>query len=109
LIVTASTQGAAVVLDVAGDVDIVTAPQVQAAVEHALAGRPPVLVLDLTGVTFLSSAGLSVLVAARSTAGADTRVRVVAASGVVRRPLELTGLDVVFALYGSRADALADG
>ena len=51
-----------VVFTVAGTVDWATAAQLADAVFTAVSAEPAVLVVDLTGVTFLSSAGLAVLV-----------------------------------------------
>jgi ABC-type transporter Mla MlaB component len=51
-----------VVFAVAGTVDWATAAQLADAVFTAVSAAPAVLVVDLTGVTFLSSAGLAVLV-----------------------------------------------
>ena len=49
--------------------------------------------VDLTGVTFLDSAGLCVLAAAhRRAARGDVRLRVVATSRAVIRPMQITGL-----------------
>jgi anti-sigma B factor antagonist len=60
------------VLTVSGEVDIDSGPRLQAALDEIIdvpAGRAPSgLVLDLTGVTFLGSAGLAVLVDAHERA-----------------------------------------
>jgi anti-sigma B factor antagonist len=96
-----------VVLAVAGELDMLTAAQVEAAVVDALVDPPRVLIVDLTGVTFLASAGLTVLVEASRHASERTRFGVVAADRITRRPLEITGLYEAFAVYASRADALA--
>lgn len=45
------------VLAVEGELDLLTAPVLTDAVHKALAERPPVLVIDLTGTTFLDSTG----------------------------------------------------
>jgi anti-sigma B factor antagonist len=71
-----------------------------------LAERPRVLVFDLTGVTFISSAGLGVLVRAHQAAAPDTRVRVVAAERRTLGVLRMTGLDDLLDVYDSRAHAL---
>src|ERR1700761_2323013 len=103
--VTGFRSGDVEVVAFAGEIDMTTGPQVQAAIERALAGRPAVLVLDLTEVTFLSSTGLTALVLARQDAGERTNLRVVAAQRAVLHPIELTGLDTELALFPSLADA----
>jgi anti-anti-sigma factor len=66
------------VLAIDGELDLVTAPVLQQAVETALAGSPALLALDLTPTTFLDSSGVRQLArAARSAAHAGVPARVV--------------------------------
>jgi anti-sigma B factor antagonist len=98
--------GAAVVMGVSGEVDVVTAPHLQEAIALALANRPAVLIVDLTDVAFLASAGMAVLVSSGLQAGEHTRFRVVAAGPVTFRPMELIGVTREIALYPTLEDAL---
>ncbi|MGY1609714.1 MULTISPECIES: STAS domain-containing protein [unclassified Geodermatophilus] len=76
-----------------GEVDCSTAPELREAVDGALAGGPPVVTVDLEAVTFLDSAGLSVLAVAHRTADrAGTRLRVLVGTRAVARALQVTGL-----------------
>lgn len=96
-----------VVLSVDGEVDIVTAPHLGRAICEALERSATTLVIDLTGVTFLASVGMSVLVAAQEAADAmAVRFAVVADGVVTRRPIRLLGLDAVLALHPTRDDAV---
>ena len=62
-------------LQVRGDLDIVTAPELAAAVTAALATAPPALRIDLADTTFLDSSGARQLVlCAREAAGVGTAV-----------------------------------
>ncbi|MGY1841257.1 MULTISPECIES: STAS domain-containing protein [unclassified Modestobacter] len=84
---------------VSGEVDSTTAPGLRGALLEVLA-RPglDVVELDLSGVTFLDSAGLSVLATAHRTAlaaGRTLQMRCGTARAVVR-PLQITGLWDVF-------------
>lgn len=99
--------GQVVVLVVAGEVDLLTVPQFQEALTLALENRPETLVVDLSKVEFMGSAGLAALVGAYQSAGEHTRLRVVAASTAILRPLQLTGLDKEINVYPSREDAFA--
>lgn len=100
--------GEAVLLRVTGELDLATAPQLQRKVDSTLREDPPaVLVIDLSAVTFLASAGMAVLVAAHRGSGAGTRVRVVAASRVTLRPLQLTKLTTELAVFPTTEQALA--
>ncbi|MBE8519228.1 STAS domain-containing protein [Amycolatopsis sp. H6(2020)] len=100
----------AVVLEPAGDVDLLTTPLLADAVTAALASCPARLVIDLTGVRFLSSTGLSVLVQAdRAAAGTGTEVRIVVPEqGQLRRTFTATGLHELLSVFPSRTDALTD-
>lgn len=89
--------GGHAVVAVEGDLDLVTAPQLEAFVaERPLAGCV-VLELDLGGVPSTGSAGLSALLAVRRWClqrGIELRLRDVQPS--VWRVFEATGLDVAF-------------
>jgi anti-sigma B factor antagonist len=89
------------VLSVSGEVDMLTAPQLRADVlRHLDAGDT--LVLDLSGVSFLGSAGLAVLVQAlQQGKRRGTAFRVVAVERAVTRPLAATGLGDVFGVFES--------
>ncbi|WP_103337811.1 STAS domain-containing protein [Amycolatopsis sp. CA-126428] len=99
---------AALVLAVAGEVDLLTAAQLTDAVTAALARLPPVLVIDLAAVTFLDSSGLSVLAQAHADGGRDTIVRVVAVEeSMAHRAISLTGMHQLLPVFASTVDALA--
>lgn len=104
-------RGSAVVVTVSGDVDVLTAPRLRDALDRGLAeadGGP--LVLDLTGVEFLASRGLSTIVVAHREGGATTPLRVVVDHArPVIRPIQLSGLDAVLTLFESVEDALDGG
>jgi anti-sigma B factor antagonist len=104
--VVAERRGNAVVLRVTGALDLALAPKLRQLVDRAGRLGPEVLVLDLTDVDFLASAGMAVLVRTHRNAGA-TGVRVVASSRVTLRPLELTQLTSELDLYPTLTDALA--
>jgi anti-sigma B factor antagonist len=79
------------VLSVRGEIDAVTAPVLQ---EHVLKVATPGcrLVLDLTHVSFMSSAGLRVLlVLHRTIAGSSGRVVLVGLSDTLRETMAATG------------------
>jgi anti-sigma B factor antagonist len=81
-------------LTATGEIDSSSAPQFREALEGLL-DEPEVseIVVDLAGVTFLDSAGLCVLAAAhRKLKGRNVRLRVLATSRAVIRPLQITGL-----------------
>jgi anti-sigma B factor antagonist len=89
-----SSTDAVVRITAVGEVDSSSAPMLRTELETALdGGELRELVVDLDGVTFLDSAGLSVLAGAhRRAAGRGVRLRVLASGRAVIRPLEITGL-----------------
>ncbi|HKS50548.1 MAG TPA: anti-sigma factor antagonist [Pseudonocardiaceae bacterium] len=104
-----ATSPAAIVVCADGEVDVLTVGRLRAAVDEALreaAGRP--VVVDLTAVTFLGSHALAALVdAASQVARRSEPLRVVVdETRAVTRPLQITGLDEVLALYYSVEEAL---
>ena len=92
----------------AGDIDVATAgPLREELLALVEAEQPEHLVIDLRDVTFMDSAGLSVLIRVRKQQlqhGGD--VTVVNPSPRVDRILKITGLDVAFA-FGPASDAAA--
>jgi anti-anti-sigma factor len=89
-----SSDGDVVTVRVVGDVDLATAPELDAALAAAVASGEPCVHVDLGGVTFYGSEGVRSLVdllARASRAGRE--VAIVEASPVVRRVLEVVGLD----------------
>jgi anti-anti-sigma factor len=98
--------GDCTVLRVEGALDLALAPKLQQLVERAARMGPALIVIDLTGVTFLASAGMAVLVRAQRQKPEHTVLRVVAASRITLRPLEMTRLTDELAMFPTLADAL---
>lgn len=102
------------ILTVEGDVDGLTAPRLSSAIAAAfdvLRGRT--LVLDMTHVRFLGSIGLRTLRDSAREAvhhqGVQPLRIVVDSTRPVIRPIEITGLDQILALYHTVEDAIAAG
>jgi anti-sigma B factor antagonist len=96
----------AVVVRVAGEIDMLTAPALDDAVRRSLREQPAKLVIDLSAAQFFSSAGISVLVAAHRNSGDDVALRIVARDRVILRPLQLTGLADDLAIHPTLETAL---
>lgn len=87
------TEPAGTVLTVAGEVDLGTSPRLRHAITAALATDPKCLTLDLAGVTFCDSIGLSALIAGRKDADSrDVEYRVLNPRGMVASVLAVTGV-----------------
>jgi anti-sigma B factor antagonist len=86
--------GDKVVIAVSGEVDLLTAPQLE---ECLLGHADRNVTLDLAGVRFLDSCGLHALVVARNRLNErGYKLRTVNEQDHVRRVIELTGLDQFF-------------
>lgn len=105
LAVTLDWRGRAAVLAVAGEIDLVSAPEFGEVVDVVLAGGPEKLVVDLREVTFFCSAGLQVLAAAHRRL-AERALCVVSDSPVTSGPLRTTGLDTWIGVHSTVEEAL---
>ena len=96
-------------LSVRGEIDSLTTPRLESALNELLAEPADRYVLDLTEVSFLASSGLAVLIrTAQVTEERGLRLRLVLATRAVRRPLQITGSDQLFDLFddlGTATDA----
>ncbi len=80
------------VIRVVGEVDLATAELVRSVVVDAIKTDPARVVFDLSGVGFMDSSGISVLLEAIKLA---TSVQIRRPSEAVRRVIEVTGLTEV--------------
>ena len=87
-------------------VDLATAPVLEEAIDGLLATGPKALIVDLSGVTFLASVGLRLLVSTHDKVGESGQFAVVASGPITSRPIQLTKLDEVFAMYPTLDEAL---
>jgi anti-sigma B factor antagonist len=97
----------AVVISVRGDVDALTAPRLTEAILGALPEPPSAVIVDLSDVDFLASAGMTALITANERTAPGVRFLVVADGSGTSRPLKLMGLDRVLALYPSLDEAVS--
>jgi anti-sigma B factor antagonist len=107
--VDAFSLGPAAGLTAQGQVDLATAPELEEHLDVAIRESAGPFALDLSGVDFLDSSGLQILLRARGLLGREDRaLAVICPHGPVRRVFELSGLSTAFALYPSREAAAAD-
>jgi anti-sigma B factor antagonist len=96
-----------VVVSLAGELDLYNAHEVRDALLECCAESPDRLVVDLSGVKFIDSTALGVLIEAR-TKLANRRGFLLAAPGMeTKRALEISGLDRHFAVHDTLDSALA--
>jgi anti-sigma B factor antagonist len=96
------------VLSVTGEIHVSTAPRFSARLNDAIAAGHTQLVLDLAGVEFIDSTGLSVLLNALRRVTREGGAMVLAcANPTVLRLFEITRLDTTFDILPSREEAIA--
>jgi anti-sigma B factor antagonist len=95
------------VVSLAGELDLYNAHEVREALLECCSEGPQRLVVDLSGVKFIDSTALGVLIEAR-TRMENRRAFLLAAPGLeTRRALEISGLDRHFSVHDSLDAALA--
>ena len=105
-IVGIAERGRALVLSLAGELDLYTAPALREALQFTVGRSPERLVVDLAGVTFIDSTALGLLVEARSQLGNGEALTLAAPGLEVRRALEVSGLDRHFAVHDTVETAI---
>ncbi|MBW8481758.1 STAS domain-containing protein [Actinomadura parmotrematis] len=97
--VSTASQGGHAVVTANGELDLYTAPRLQAALAALLRDQVDRIVVDLSGVEFCDSTGMNVLLAAMKRVKERGGVFELAAPRpAVRRILQVTGLDTVFSV-----------
>ena len=100
-------QDGTTVVSLAGELDLYNANTVRDTLLECCAESPERLIVDLSGVKFIDSTALGVLIEAR-TRMANRRGFLLAAPGLeTRRALEISGLDKHFNVHESLDDALS--
>ncbi len=92
--VTSTTTAGVNIVRPVGVLDMFTAPQFSDAVREAFDRRPAAVAVDLSGLSFIDSSGLNVLVrAARESNATGIPLTVVPGKPEVQRPIEICGLN----------------
>ena len=100
---TRDLDGRAVVV-VGGEVDVYTAPRLRDCLTDLVSAGRHHVVVDMTGVAFLDSTGLGVLVGAlKKVRAEDGSLEIVCSSQRLLRIFSITGLSSVFTIHDSTA------
>lgn len=106
--VSTSKAGPATLVSASGELDLHTAPDLDAELAKATSAQDGLLVVDLSGVDFMDSTGLSTIVTAVAAArGYGGEVRVIATSDKIKKVFTLTGVDQQVGLFSSVQEATA--
>lgn len=94
------------IIELEGEVDVYTAPQLKQQMIGLLEGGARELVVDLTKVEYLDSTALGVLIGGlKRMREMDGNMVLVCPSPRIRRVFEITGLDKIFDIYNSVDEA----
>jgi anti-sigma B factor antagonist len=103
-----NAEGSARVLDLDGEVDVYTAPQLRAAIMEEVDRGTKHLLVNLKHVGYMDSTGLGILIGGvkrlRESGGA---LLLIGPTPRIARIFEITGLNTIFNVYASEEEALA--
>ncbi len=101
--------GKTLVVEVVGRADHAGAPQLETALAgamEAMSGQAKPLLLDFSGVDYISSVGLRVLMlAARKVAAARGKIAITGLQPLVREVFEISRFHMVVPVYGTLEEA----
>jgi anti-sigma B factor antagonist len=96
------------IVNVSGEIHLSTAPSFREQLNAVIESGGAMLVLDLSGVEFIDSTGLSVLLnGLRLVNQRHGRMALVCANPTVMRLFQITCLDATFDIFEDRAAAIA--
>jgi anti-sigma B factor antagonist len=97
------------IVDVSGDIDLASSPEVRGALLHEVRdNRRPRVVLNLSAVRYIDSSGVASLVEGlKASRDIGSRFILVGLSGPAREVLQLSRLVKVFEIYDTEEEALA--
>ena len=94
------------VIQLEGEVDVYTAPQLKQQMISMLEGGARELVVDLAKVDYLDSTALGVLIGGlKRMRERDGNMVLICPSPRIRRVFEITGLDKIFDMYDTEGEA----
>ncbi len=109
LVLDVNQHGAHCVLGVRGEIDVSTAPRFRECLIGLVNDGHRQVVADLSEVDFLDSVGLGVLVGGlKRLRSHEGNLSLVCTQGRILKVFEITGLDTVFTVHASVAEAVAE-
>jgi anti-sigma B factor antagonist len=105
--VSSEEEAGAFVVQVEGELDLNTAPQLERELERPLAASDAALLIDLSRCEFIDSSGIALIVRTWRALDRDGRFALCGVGDQVARVLDITGLDATIPSHPSREAALA--
>ena len=107
MVINVERENGILIAQVAGRVDSANAPEFEKALSAAIS-EGCALVLDLKGLSYISSSGLRVLLlVAKTLRNRAAHLALCSLSGPIREVFEISGFDKIIPVHDSRAEALA--
>lgn len=95
--ITKEREGTQLTVTLAGELNTATAPDLEAAIKDDVQVGDTV-VFDMTDLTYMTSAGLRVLIACDQATGGNGGVTLCGVCDEIRQVIEVTGFDSVFTM-----------
>lgn len=93
---------------VSGRMDAITAPDFETECVQVIDSGEKVIVVDLSGLDYISSAGLrSILASAKKSKATGTTLHFSGLSGMVEEVFQVSGLGSMFSVYPTAEEAFA--
>ncbi|MHB8771050.1 MAG: STAS domain-containing protein [Syntrophales bacterium] len=100
-------QGGAMVVSVTGRIDAVTAPEFEKGLSAVIAAGDTVLLLDMNGLEYISSAGLrSILSTAKQLKAKEGKMLFAGLKGPVKDVFKISGFGSIFKIFETEEEAL---
>ncbi len=104
-----SKASSATVVTVKGRMDAITAPVFEKTLTELIAGGETRFVIEMTGLEYISSAGLrGILATAKVLKGKGGQIRFANVAGTVKEVFDISGFGTIFQMHDSVAGALAE-
>ena len=104
--ITSRVEQNAVLFDLSGELDLSNVERARESIHSRLEEGHRDLILNFSGLRYMDSSGLSLLVQVKRRLESQGSVTLVGCPPIIRRMLEVTRLDTVFPAYENDADAL---
>lgn len=97
MIINKNVNGDLTTLEIIGRLDTTTAPELETAIDHCLAGTQE-LVLDFHGLEYISSAGLRVLLKAQKGMAQKGNLKILHVNEAIMEVFEITGFSDILTI-----------
>ncbi|MCL6519907.1 MAG: STAS domain-containing protein [Armatimonadota bacterium] len=95
------------IIDLQGEIDVFTAPQLKQRILEMLDQGVIHLIVNLSGVEYLDSAALGVLIGGlKRLRERDGSLSIICPNMRIKRIFEITGLDKIFDIYATEGEAV---